>query len=64
MTTQKTRFVLEREKREQEVVDYFNSLRFADIPYGEAETLTMKKFNIYSRVTIWAIRKRVKARQL
>jgi len=51
-----------KEKREQEISDHYAALVFTGFDKSSATIATMKKFNIFSRVTIWAIRKRVTER--
>lgn len=61
MATEKT-FEELKQERESQIVEHFASLRFSGLTVEEASIIVMKKFNIFSRVTVWAIRKRVEKR--
>ena len=58
---QKT-FKEKKEERENKIVEHYASLIFQGFTNKEATDATMDKFGIYSRSTLWAIKKRVAER--
>lgn len=60
----KTVFRQQREKRELEIhAEYERLMSAPGAMAGAVEEAVMKKFKIYSRATVWAIRKRVNERK-
>ena len=50
-------------EQESKIVEHYASLMFQGFTNKEATDATLKKFNIYSRTTLWAIKKRVAERE-
>jgi hypothetical protein len=61
MATEKT-FKEIKEEREDKIVEHYASLCFQGFTNKEATDATLKKFNIFSRTTLWSIKKRVAKR--
>ena len=60
----KTVFRQQQEKREAEIsAEYARLMSAPGAMAGAVEEAIMKKFKIFSRATVWAIRKRVSKRQ-
>lgn len=55
-------FKEEKIEREDKIVEHYASLMFQGFTNAEATNATMTKFKIYSRSTLWAIKKRVAKR--
>lgn len=51
-----------KEEREDQIVAWYASMRFSGLTVEEATLVVMEKFNIFSRTTVWSIRKRVEKR--
>lgn len=51
-----------KEEREERIVEHIAALKFSGLSESEAQSSAMKKFEIYSRTTIWSIKKRVAKR--
>jgi len=51
-----------KEEREDQIVEYYTILRFSGLSVEDATLLVMEKFSIFSRTTVWSIRKRVEKR--
>jgi len=51
-----------KEEREDQIVEYYTSLRFSGLSVEDATLLVMDKFSIFSRTTVWSIRNRVEKR--
>lgn len=62
LMTAKLSYKEQKEKREQEIVDKYNLHMFGSCSATEAEKLVMEEFGIFSRSTVWAIRRRVDKR--
>jgi len=52
----------EKIERENKIVEHFAGLIFQGFSNSEATSATMIRFKIYSRSTLWAIKKRVAER--
>ena len=55
-------FKEKKEDRENKIVEHYAGLVFQGFTNKEATDATMNKFDIYSRSTLWAIKKRVAER--
>jgi len=51
-----------KEEREDQIVAWYTGMRFSGLTVEEATVVVMEKFSIFSRTTVWSIRKRVEKR--